>query len=163
MKVKTHFLLGAGISWILVAQITHEAGTAGLLGILGGISAVIPDLDVIFAFANEKAHRSRFSHSLGSSVVIAAAMMIVCVFVAESNESMLANWWVAPIFAALFLSAFSHPATDSLTRAGTRLLWPISSRRFRGNVKSNDLVANSALSILGLVLIIAAVTSTVFL
>lgn len=148
-----------GISSVLGAQITHEADKAVLLGVLGGISAVIPDLDVIFALTEEKAHRSPLSHSFGSSLVITAAMMIVCVAVAESSEFIFADWMLAPIFAALFLSAFSHPATDSLTRAGTSLLWPISSRRYRGTLKYNDLVANSSLSILGLVLMIAAAVS----
>ncbi|HDP96791.1 MAG TPA: metal-dependent hydrolase [Euryarchaeota archaeon] len=163
MKTKTHFLLGAGISWISGAQITHEAAMASLLGILGGVSAVIPDMDLIFAAADEKAHRSQFSHSLGSSLVIAAAMMIPCVLIVRYTGFVLSNWWIAPIFASLFLSTFSHPATDSLTRAGTRLLWPISNRRFRGDFKYNDIVANSALSVLGLILIVAAVTCTEFL
>lgn len=159
LKIRTHFILGAGISSISAARLTLDPAMTGLLGIIGGVSTVVPDLDLLFAVTDNRAHRSRFSHSIGASLFIAAVMLMIFLIVANYFEFAIIDWWVIPILASLFLSAFSHPAIDSLTRAGTILFWPFSNRKFSGRFKYNDLVANSAFVILGLVLIIAALTT----
>jgi len=123
----THGITGVGIAYM--AQELVNAPQPGLV-MTALIASQLPDLDVIIGSRNKTAylkHHRGSSHSLLLAPVFAFLTALgVKVFTPESN------FWL--LFLVSFLSLGLHLFFDLLNAYGTKLLWPITNRRYAWDV-----------------------------
>lgn len=150
-------ILGAGISAILAKSLSLEASDFTRMVLIGSISSLLPDADLIFMPLSKMMHRGPGTHSLGASIGIGLTMVAFVWLLGESGiiEAELGIFVTAFIIG--FTGAFSHTVTDSMTQSGTLMLWPLSMRKFQGEIKSRDLGINIILVILGIFLLLYSV------
>ena len=131
---------------------------AYVLMAIGAFFGILPDFDLMLAPLYRGAHRSVGSHSLMASAAAAACWATLLVFVAPAmDHSLTADRDTAlSTTTVVFLSMFAHAAEDSLSVGGCRLFYPFSRRRFRGPVRYDDVVANSILIVVAVVVILAS-------
>jgi membrane-bound metal-dependent hydrolase YbcI (DUF457 family) len=150
-KRTTHLVSGIAAG----AAISAFAGGGDIEFLLvGGLFGILPDFDIALTPLWARAHRSAGSHSLLAAACMAAAWyIIVRTLVSDLGLFDTAEGVVASA-ATAFAAAFVHAAEDALTKQGCLLLYPLSRRRFRGPVRYDDLVANTALTFLAFAVIV---------
>lgn len=127
MDPVSHGLLGAG--WTIARRKSRE--TLLLCGAVGGVAALVPDLDLLIASPSNpllviEYHRG-FTHSLAFSAVFGVVLALAW------------SRWVGgklslrTLLALSWLGLLTHVLLDACTTYGTELLWPFSPRRFALN------------------------------
>ena len=144
MKRTTHALSGAAIG----AAVSVVAGEDYLsLVAIGAVAGVVPDIDALIPLLSRRIHRSAATHSALAATILSVAWMIALSGLSRMTTLGLpGTGYLLSSGFVVFASAFGHAAEDSLTVAGCRLLYPFSRRRWKGPVKYDDPVANTALS-----------------
>ncbi len=145
MRWSTHFIVGA-TAGLIMAKYT---GTDYLLmSSAGALFGVLPDADIILDTLGVGKHRGAYSHSLGSSIFLGILTSAVAymVFAFTMKESIYMG-------TLAFSASFLHTLADTLTYSGTKLLWPFSSKRFRGFVKARNIGANLLIIFLCIVVV----------
>lgn len=143
-KRTTHLLSGAAVG-ALLSFLTGEDLFA--LVAVGSVAGIAPDFDLLLAPMARGIHRSAASHSLLAAVVLSSSWAAVLVLLmSEADAPMLDGGFVLASSLVVFLSVFLHAAEDSLTIAGCTLLYPVSRRRWKGPVRYDDFLVNTAIS-----------------
>ncbi len=156
MKRATHMLTGAAMG-AFVASLMGE-DPVGLM-VLGGVFGTVPDLDVMVARLGFDVHRSPASHSLMASVILAAGWAIALTAVGDTLDE-LGGWFqLWPSTIVVLSSTFLHAVEDSMTRAGCKLMYPLSRKILRGPVRYDDVAANAALSAIALLLMLVSLAN----
>lgn len=151
MKRTTHLVTGVAVGAVVASFV---GGDRLLFMALGGAFGVLPDLDLLFSWADRRVHRSAASHSLLASSLMAGAWAL-CLWAAPvvSGLEALSSWPLASTAAVAFLASFLHSAEDSFTVYGCRLLFPLSSHKFKGPVRYDDVPANAAMTLIAVFVI----------
>jgi membrane-bound metal-dependent hydrolase YbcI (DUF457 family) len=125
--------------------------------VLGAAFGLVPDLDLLLSGFGRKVHRSPASHSLMASFILGILWMTALIILRDRlSFDLLQGIPIPSTSLVVFFSSFLHAAEDSLTLYGTRLLFPISKRTFRGPVRYDDYFANLALCALAALLILVS-------
>lgn len=156
MKRTTHMLSGVAIGALVASLLGEEP--LGLM-LLGGLFGTVPDLDMVVARMGLDVHRSPASHSLLAAVLLSVGWAVALASAGDVLDEAGAGIPLWPSAAVVLLSVFLHAAEDSVTRAGCRLLFPLSRRVFRGPVRYDDVVANASLSALALLVLLISLTN----
>ena len=145
MKWSTHFIVGATIGLIFAKYTGMEYI---LMASAGALFGVLPDADIILSALHIAEHRGAYSHSLGSSVIMAiiTSPIVYLFFDFTIKES-------AYLGALAFTASFFHTLADTMTYSGTRALWPLSDKKYRGFVRFNNIPANLFIIVLCIVLL----------
>lgn len=143
MKWSTHFIAGASAG-LIIARYTGMDYL--LMGLAGALFGVLPDADIIPSAIGLGEHRGAYSHSLGSSIILAIiTSFIVYLFFDFSPEESFYLGIVA------FSASFLHTLLDTLTYSGTKALWPLSKKKYRGFIRYNNIPANLLIILLCLI------------
>lgn len=156
MKRITHLALGAATG-VLVSSLTHQSTFD--LAVIGGIFGVAPDLDLLFAGFGKRVHRSPATHSLLAGLAFVCAWNLVVL--SEGPLTGTAYLSATPVWVSssvVFASVFGHALSDSATVYGCRLMFPLTSRVFKGPVRYDDPAANALLLLLAFVVVVVAVS-----
>ena len=134
MKWSTHFITGMTVG-LLFARFLGEDYL--LYGLTGALFGVLPDADIILDKLYLAEHRGAYSHSLGASLVMGAIAAAGAYFLFSMGlqESVVLG-------SLSFTAAFSHVVLDSFTYSGVEMMWPLTSRRYKGWVRYDSLSAN---------------------
>lgn len=156
MRRVTHLALGAATG-LLVSSLTDQPTYD--LAVIGGFFGVAPDLDLLFAGLGKRVHRSPATHSLLASI----GFMCVWGLAVLSEGHLTGTGYLSatPVLVSslvVFSSVFVHALSDSATVYGCRLMFPLTSRVFRGPVRYDDAAANTLLLLLALVVIAVALS-----
>ena len=142
-KRTTHLLTGIAIG----AAASFALGGGLPLVIIGGIAALLPDLDVLLVPIFRNAHRSPWSHSIGAAFFSSMIWLVAfAVVLPEIGLRSMELFFATTSAAVVFLGVFAHAAEDAMTRSGCQLMFPLFRRRFRGPFAHDDVVANALLS-----------------
>ncbi len=134
MKWSTHFITGMTVG-LLFARFL--GGDHLLYGLIGALFGVLPDADIILDKLYLAEHRGAYSHSLGASAIMGAMAGIFAYFLFSMGAE------ASFIIGILSLSAsFSHVILDSMTYSGVKMMWPFSSRKYKGWVRYDNLAVN---------------------
>jgi inner membrane protein len=128
MDPVSHALLGA--SW----SQSHRVEKFGTAALLGGLSALAPDLDALIQSSNDpllllEYHR-QFTHSL--AFVPFGALLCALVFFGFARRRLT----FPATYGFCFLGFASHCLLDACTTYGTELLWPFSDARIAWSIVS---------------------------
>lgn len=156
MRLRTHLLFGAGISALLGVLFLGNDTLLPIFVLLGSLSAVIPDMDVIVSVACSRLHRTAATHSMGASLMIALVMTLMLTAFEMLGFFEMSSVQCASAFTICFSAAFTHTSLDSLTVSGTTLFWPFSGRRYRGSFRYDSFSLNASISFLGLAMLAIA-------
>ncbi|SLN39218.1 metal-dependent hydrolase [Oceanibacterium hippocampi] len=119
MDSLTQFVLGAGVA---VACLGPKTG-ARKAALIGGVLGTLPDLDVLYPFADPVAsftlHRSA-THSLLVQALATPVVAEPLVRLFDGLKGERSRTWIA-----VYLVFATHALLDGLTIYGTRLLWPL--------------------------------------
>ena len=114
----TQFALGAAIGEAVLGK---KAGFRAAL--VGGVVASLPDLDVIYPYANAVSaftwHRG-VTHSLIVLALFAPLLAWTLQKTSVTNRGTAKEWRLL-----VFLALLTHPLLDAFTVYGTQILWPI--------------------------------------
>ncbi|MEM7405287.1 MAG: metal-dependent hydrolase [Pseudomonadota bacterium] len=118
MDSLTQFLLGASIGEAVAGRRFGRVSA-----VVGGVAATLPDLDVLFPFADAVA---TFTYHRGASHSLLVLALIAPVLAAGFNRLMPLpkrsyRLWLLVVMLALL----THPLLDAMTVYGTQLLWPL--------------------------------------
>lgn len=125
-----------GIAGAALAQTKGETKTLAKAAIIGALSGMAPDLDVLIRSSTDpllvlEYHR-QFTHSL--LFIPFGALICALIF-----YPLIANRWQLD-FKAIYLWSFlgfaTHGLLDGCTSYGTQLLWPITDHRFSWDIIS---------------------------
>lgn len=151
-KRSTHLVSGIAAGAVIGSFV---GGDIVLHMAVGAAFGVLPDLDLLFSGFGRRVHRSPASHSLLASALMAGAWALsLAVAPGISGLDHLSSWPISSTAAVAFLASLLHAAEDSMTLYGCKLLFPLSSRTFRGPVRYDDLAANLGLVVLALFVIV---------
>lgn len=114
----TQFALGAAIGEAVLGK---KAGLRAAL--VGGVVASLPDLDVIYPYANAVSaftwHRG-VTHSLFVLALFAPLVAWTLQKTPVTNRGTAEQWRLL-----VFLALLTHPLLDAFTVYGTQILWPL--------------------------------------
>ena len=114
----TQFALGAALGEAVLGK---KAGARA--PIVGGLVASLPDIDVIYPFANDVAsftwHRG-VTHSLLVLALVAPIISAALMRTRLRHHGHPRDWRLL-----VYLALLTHPLLDALTIYGTQLLWPL--------------------------------------
>ena len=114
----TQFALGAAIGEAVLGK---KAGFRAAL--VGGVVASLPDLDVIYPYANAVSaftwHRG-VTHSLFVLALFAPLVAWILQKTPVTNRGTAKEWRLL-----VFLALLTHPLLDAFTVYGTQILWPL--------------------------------------
>ncbi|HUP46410.1 MAG TPA: metal-dependent hydrolase [Thermoanaerobaculia bacterium] len=148
MDPLTHTLAGATIAWTVAGR---QLGRRALL--LGGVAALLPDLDVMIRSADDPLlmieHHRGFTHSLAVAIPAGAGAALPFVGGRERRA-----WPLAMAGGALAWT--SHAILDAATTYGTQLFWPFSRMRVGLDIIS---IIDPIFTLLFVVALIAALRS----
>ena len=114
----TQFALGAAIGEAVLGK---KAGFRA--AVVGGVVASLPDLDVIYPYANAVSaftwHRG-VTHSLIVLALFAPLIAWILQKTPVTNQGTAKEWRLL-----VFLALLTHPLLDAFTVYGTQILWPL--------------------------------------
>lgn len=127
MDPVTHALVGASVAGSLT-----DANKRRQAMLLGGVAALVPDLDVLLHKGTDplfqlELHR-QFSHALLTFGLVAVVMATVICRLARGRLAF------GSTVVSLLLGLTSAGLLDACTSYGTQLLWPFSSQRLAWNI-----------------------------
>lgn len=120
MDSVTQIALGAAVGEAVLGK---KVGNKAILW--GGLSGLIPDLDVLASPFLSDVERLVFHRSVTHSIVFAIAMAPLLALLArklhKDRDASLREWSLL-----FFLGLFTHALLDAFTNYGTQLFWPFS-------------------------------------
>ncbi|ABN70452.1 membrane-bound metal-dependent hydrolase [Staphylothermus marinus F1] len=138
----THVIIGFGFGLLL----SQDPRLSLLYGFMGGLGGYIPDIDLRFK------HRKTL-HNIILSSIISLFIYVVLLYLCIRYYSWMQLGVVNNIVIAFLSGWILHILTDSLTKRGVYILYPLSNYRLRIPIfKSSSLVGNTLFIILSFIM-----------